>query len=77
MGDPIRAEAADLLACLASQPRQWLYETATLPGEWSVEARSYARLKLPDDLRPVAQSGDEFREFYAEAEARLREVDHG
>lgn len=72
--DPVCAEAIELLACLASQPGTWRYETATVPGDWTIEARNYARLKLPDDMRPP---GLEWREFYAEAEARLREVARG
>lgn len=65
----IRTEAADLLACLASQPKRWRWETMTIPGGWSRGARNLARRKVA----PLAPAQPRrWRDMYAEAEARLR-----
>lgn len=72
----VRAEAADLLACLASQPRlpddieiaAWRYTTYDLPGRWSQDARSLAT----STVEPVIGGHGYWREMYAEAEAQLR-----
>ena len=61
-----------LLACLASQPGSWRRESSTAPGSWSIEARKLARFVVTET--PLLLS---WRERYAEAEARLREVSRG
>lgn len=63
-------EAADLLACCASQPCGWNWGTGEIPGDWSLAARVTAG-------RAWSESGSwrestNWRERYAEAEARLR-----
>lgn len=74
-GDPVRAEAIELLACLASQEQapdgRNADTTASLPGGWSRRARREAAeafVLTPDSY---------WREVYAEAEARLRETARG
>lgn len=64
-------EAADLLACLASQPR-WSHFIDDAPGGWSAAAR-----QLATAARDQAISEDDtmgWDEDYAEAEAILRDL---
>lgn len=69
-GDPVRAEAIDLLACLASQPGvAWKLTVWSYPGGWGGRACVLARLTISD----VDHTDLDWRERYAEAEARLRE----
>lgn len=74
----IRAEAADLLACLASQPEKWNWfcRPMTLPGRWSQNAIALSGSML-DDIGVSDNPDLDWRENYAEAEARLRETTHG
>lgn len=69
--DRVRRDAADLLACMASLPRL-SFATFSLPGRWSRDARRLAGLTW----REVYDCLDDWRENYAECEARLREVHH-
>lgn len=76
----IRAEAADLLACLATEAATtgvWRFDTRSLPGRWRHAARQLACKAY----RKVAWDGDRPlmgpAELYAEAEARLREASRG
>lgn len=71
----VRAEAADLLACLASQAEDVLFAflTHNAPGRWRASARKLAHLTWAsvdneEDIGPWL----DMREHYAEAEARLR-----
>lgn len=63
-------EAANLLACLASQPEpwEWFGRPMTLPGRWSLAAASLAAATLNERDYIVL----DWRETYAEAEAHLR-----
>ena len=78
-GDPVRAEAIELLACLATANaslRGWPWTTTNLPGEWSERARLVAHSSVASiSLDDVANLSVE--EMYAEAEARSREVARG
>lgn len=78
----IRREAADLLACLASQPDGWWppWTIEGLTGRWSPAARCIAqqssyRVHLSE--RRAFRADLDWRERYAEAEARLREASRG
>lgn len=74
MADPIRAEAADLLACLASQPGEGIcMVTSNAPGQW----RRSARMLAARTWRSACDGANNWRENYAEAEALLREVTRG
>lgn len=70
-GDPVRAEAIDLLACLASQPSFWRWSSSDLPGAWSGSARRRASAEVALLGGELVRDLD-WRELYAEAEARLR-----
>lgn len=70
-GDPVRAEAIELLACIASQRDLDWFTTYATPGKWSRAARRRATAAW-DSLDDAGRWLD-WREMYAEAEARLRE----
>lgn len=76
-GKRLRREAADLLACLASQrPSRVIgvageFDPFSLPGNWSRRARAIA-----EDASFWRDTQLSWREVYAEAEARLREATH-
>lgn len=65
----LRREAADLLACLASDIDECVFGTHSLPGAWSANARGLA-LEVASDV-PYCGVLD-WREMWAEAEAKLR-----
>ena len=67
MNRRLRNEAADLLACCASQSVAE-FSTAWIPGRWSRRARFLAAQTIYD----VDWSSHSWREAYAEGEARLR-----
>ena len=71
MSAMVRSEAADLLSCLANQPG-YIWGANALPGDWSDEARRMAWRTFDEVVDNLP--GLKWRERYAEAEARLREV---
>lgn len=67
----VMLEATKLLACLASYPDPHTVGTGNLPGRWNNAAR---KLALDQACAPgMAGTHDGWNEWWAEAEARLRE----
>lgn len=67
------SEAADLLSCLASQIDDDSFTTSTIVGRWSRRARSIAENEWDAVADEIGYYLD-WREHYAEAEARLRSM---
>lgn len=65
-----RKQAADLLACLASQPETWPWFIDDAPGRWSPWARRMAKSAWDEVCE--AYPNLIWREIYAESEAQLR-----